>query len=65
MRINKDKVSGEQGVLFSSVDGKKSDEHIHEELLQSVASVADEAGIRQLMKTGLTREQACRFIRPS
>lgn len=57
--------SSEHEVLFSSVNGQRTDEHLHEDLLQSVASVADEAGIRMLMKTGLTREQACLFVRPS
>lgn len=56
--------SSEQEVLFSTVNDQKTDEHLHEDLLQSVASVADESGIRILMKTGLTREQACQFIRP-
>lgn len=55
---------GADGVFFSEVDGMKSDAHLHGEMLEEVASVADEAGIRALMNSGMTREEACRLILP-
>lgn len=63
---NKDNSSNEkEGVLFSEADGQKTDSHLHDEMLESVASVADEAGIRILMDTcGLTRDLALKLVRP-
>jgi len=53
------------GVLFSMVDGRMSDEHLHDEMLEAVAPVANEAGIRVMMKVcGITREEACRLSYP-
>ena len=64
---NQDNSSSEQkGVLFSNVNGQETDGHLHNEMLESVASVADEAGIRILMDTcGLTREMALKLVRPN
>jgi hypothetical protein len=53
------------GVLFSEANGQRTDEHLHDQMLESVLSVADEAGIRILMQTGLSRELACKLVRPS
>lgn len=64
---NQDNSSSEQkGVLFSDVNRQETDSHLHNEMLESVASVADEAGIRILMDTcGLTREMALKLVRPN
>lgn len=65
MNKNENSAGDQEGVFFSKVDEMKHDEHIHRELLQSVTSVADEAGIQMLMKTcGLSREEAIQFVQP-
>ena len=42
-----------------------SDGRVRDEMLESVASVADEAGTRVLMGQGRTREDACKLINPT
>lgn len=64
MKSPKDSKDKPDGVFFYEKDGKISDEQLHSDMLDSVAPAADEAGIRTLMNTGMTREEACRFISP-
>ncbi len=62
---NREDHSNEQtGVLFSEAEGQRTDRHLHDQMLESVSSVADEAGIRILMQNGLTREMALKLVRP-
>jgi hypothetical protein len=51
------------GVLFSMVDGKRQDAHIHEEMLPAGSFASDEAAIEILIKSGMTRPNARRFLR--
>ena len=65
MNKNQPDNSEENGVFFSQENNQKTDEHLHTDMLKSVASVADEAGIRALMNIGLTREEACKLVSPN
>lgn len=65
MKNHKDNNDNPDGVFFSEANGQKSDEYLHDDMLESVASVADEAGIRVLMEAlGMTREEARQLVNP-
>jgi len=57
--------SKENGVFFSQEKNQNTDKNFHADMLESVASVADEAGIRSLMNIGLSHEEACKLVYPN
>lgn len=59
------KSAGGGSALFSMTDHGKRDEHLHREMLPAGSLVADAAGIRMLMKIGLSRADARRYISQS
>lgn len=59
---NEKSARADEGVFFSNANGRRVDAHIHAELLPAGARVADAAAINILMRTGLSRADARRFV---
>lgn len=63
--VSSSKGSYDSGALFSVGANGRNDSHIHKAMLPAGTFVADESGIRMLMRTGLSRAEARQYISSS